>query len=84
MPTVCKHIHRLDLFEGVAVFGKVADIARHGGGVTGDIDNFLWHGGSDGVEQLIVAAFAGWVNDDKVGMMALAYPFGQPVFGFGC
>ena len=83
MPALGEEVDGLDFIDGVAVNGEVTDISGEGGGFAGDVDNLGRQGGGEGVEKLAVAAFAGRVDDDEVGVVVLGDPFGQPFFGLG-
>ena len=83
MPALGEEVDGLDFFDGVAVFGEVANISGEGGGFAGDVDDLGRQGGGEGVEKLGIAAFAGGIDDDEVRGIILGDPFGQPFFGFG-
>lgn len=77
-----KEIDRLDVAD-VVVFAEFGEVAGEGGWVAADVEDARKLGADERVEELAVAAFARWVDDGDVGVVAFAEPFWQPDFRFG-
>lgn len=65
------------------VGGEVGEVSGEGGWVAADVEDVGDVGGDEGVEEFVVAAFAGWVDDGEIGVVAFGEPFWQPLLGFG-
>ena len=79
MPRPWEHIHRLHLFDAVAVLCQDGGVAGGGGGVAADVDQAAGSHPDDGGQGGYVAALAGRVDDDDVGGQAFG---GQTAGGF--
>lgn len=77
-----EEIDRLDVAD-VVVFAEFGEVAGEGGWVAADVEDAWKLSVHERVEELAVAAFAGWVDDGDVSVVAFAEPFWQPDFGFG-
>ena len=67
----------------IAVFVESLQVSGEGGGVAGDVDDGGGFAGDEGVDEAVVEAFAGGIDDNEVRGRLVFDLAGQPGFGFG-
>lgn len=82
MARVGEEVEGLDIDEAVSLVAEQAEVADLGGGVAGDIDEAGRAKGGELLDELLSAAFAGWVDDD-CGLVGWGIDPGEDRFGGG-